>query len=402
MARKSTSNLRSEWHFDKEKPIKVSRISQASESPVIGGRDTSPSPPASIISVKSRREKVRDKKLRDLAAARNSKMGSKSIHTRGKSSDASIQNAKEPPAPKLSTIMVVVDMKPGGEDTPEEKKVAANDDTESVIEMPPESVLRLPGNPTPPTSTETSPSQQYGFDTRTSLTRRREWQVNREQDRKKREAAALAKAQLRQLAASGAYGGMDVADPEREIMRLYEAYREQRLREMENRVRRLEKNGDVWLQALIPMLENMDTNAVNASGQPRRPSLKDDDSVRDWASDDEANVGAENLKRASQRRKLVRRASLSRERMLEELMRREERDMLDNYDTGSGSTQDTSGMGSIEPLMRELAGGQATNANGMTAKTAPRMARQSSGSGTRGTPAIPMKARNSTNSVRVS
>ncbi|KAJ3496018.1 hypothetical protein NLG97_g2965 [Lecanicillium saksenae] len=411
VARKSTSNLRSEWQADKEVAARQSRVTQIADSPVIN-RDESPSPPASIISVKSRREKVRDKKLRDLAAARGSKLGNKASHSQLKGdAPTPTSKAKSAPAdnsassgPKLTGIMVVVDMKPGSEETNEELSAAAtanDDDTESVIEMLPEPVMKLP---TPPTSTETSPAQKHGFDTRTSLTRRREWQTSRAQERQKREANAVAKAQLRQLAASGTYAaGLDASsDPEREIFRLYEAYREQRLHDMETRVRRLEKNGDVWLRALIPMLEDVNNNSKLAgagSNNSRRPSLKDDESTRDWASDDEtAAANVDRLQRASAKRKLIRRASLSRERMLEELMRREERDMLDDYDEQQRAKADASGMGSIEPLMRELAGGlpktTATTAT-TTSNTAtprarpPRTARKLSDDA----PPIPLRAR---------
>ncbi|KAJ2980926.1 hypothetical protein NQ176_g2345 [Zarea fungicola] len=217
VARKSASNLRAEWQADKEQPGRQSRVTQITDSPIIDSREHSPSPPSSIISVKSRREKVRDKKLRDLAAARSSKFSSMASPATANEGDKSVQdNAKTKPAsapdtdsgPTISTIMVVVDVKPEGDDSPEATVVASNDDAGSVIEMLPEPVVKLPEttkgscNPTPPTSTETSPSQRHGFDTRTSLTRRREWQTNRELERKKREAAAVAKAQLRQLAAS--------------------------------------------------------------------------------------------------------------------------------------------------------------------------------------------------------
>lgn len=395
MGRKSTSNLRSEWQADKAAVVaRQSRVIQITDSPVIG-RERSVSPPASIISVKSRREKVRDKKLRDLAAARSAK-GGKASQTNTKDT-AKADVTTDDSGPKLSTIMVVVDMKPDCEEEDDQAN-NANDDTESVIEMLPEPVMKvasssITGNPTPPASTETSPSQQHGFDTRTSLTRRREWQTSRQLDRKRRETTAAAKAQLRQLAASGTYGGMDITDPEMELFRLYETYREQRLRDMEHRVSRLERNGDVWLQALIPMLEDMNGKTNDAIAQARRPSFKDDE--RDCASDDETSGNAERRNRATQRRNLIRRASLSRERMLEELMRREERDMLDIYENEVGATKDTTGMGSIEPLMRELAGGlpnsgaAATNARPMTA------------SRTKNLPPLPLRQKASNPSVRV-
>ncbi|KAJ6786977.1 hypothetical protein PWT90_04110 [Aphanocladium album] len=419
VARKSTSNMRSEWQADKEAAVRQSRVTQVADSPVIN-RDESPSPPASIISVKSRREKVRDKKLRDLAAARTSKLSNKPSLPQLKGSDqATASKMRVAPAvnsissgPKLTNIMVVVDMKPDSDEKAQEPSAAAaakDDDTESVIEMLPEPVMKLP---TPPTSAETSPAQKHGFDTRTSLTRRREWQTSRAQERQKREANAVAKAQLRQLAASGTYAaGLDASsDPEREIFRLYEAYREQRLHDMEARVRRLEKNGDVWLRALVPMLEDVNNNSklsaasAAAAANGRRPSLKDDESIREWASDDEtAAANVDRLQRASARRKLIRRASLSRERMLEELMRREERDMLDAYDDKHKANADASGMGSIEPLMRELAGGLSENnsidsgSNTATPRARSRASRKLSADA----PPIPLRVRPSNGIMRV-
>ncbi|KAM3511808.1 hypothetical protein MY11210_004563 [Beauveria gryllotalpidicola] len=353
LSRKSTSNLRSQWQAGQETPARASKATQITGSPV-SDRGTSPSPPASILSVKSRREKVRDKKFRDLAAVRSSKMGSSSLTTAKGSDPTNAPLAKDKPAPaanaqtgpKLSTIMVVVDMYPYDEAADQVYGAPPTDDHGPVVELRPESAATTP--PTPPASTETSPLQKHGFGTtRTSLTRRRGWQISREQECKKRESNAAAKTQLRQLTASNPYEVMPITDPEREILYLYEAYREQRLRDMESRVRRLERNGDLWLRALHPMLEDVRSNSNGLH----------DDNIRDWASDDAAAAGAttsiDRLTRASQRRRLIRRASLSRERMLEEMVRREERDTLDH----DGQHPDVSGMSAIEPLMRELAGG---------------------------------------------
>ncbi len=319
------------------------------------------------MSVKSRREKVRDKKLRDIAAARSSKLGRSPSTTTVKGADQPTQakaEGKSAPTtdaqtgPKLSTIMVVVDLKPDGETANNESSATKKNDAEPVVEMLPESGTKLP---TPPTSTETSPLQKHGFDTRTSLTRRREWQTGREHERKKREANAIAKAQLRQLAAaSGTPGSRAITDPECDSLQLYDAYREQRLRDIESRVRRLERSGDVWLRALIPMLEDVNKSSTSSRAvtPSRRQSIARDDesNPRDCASDDETTAtSADRLGRAAQRRQLIRRASLSRERMLEELMRRE---ALDN-DNEEAQHLDVSGMGCIEPLMRELASGHA-------------------------------------------
>ncbi|TQV93244.1 hypothetical protein IF1G_07822 [Cordyceps javanica] len=369
VSRKATSSPRFERQADRETVTMQPRVTQVTESPVI---NRSPSPPASITSVKSRREKVRDKKLRDIAAARSSKMGKMQSPATAEVTDSRpLPMANSESGPKLSTIMVVVDMQPADEAASKESATTAPEDARSDEETRPESLMTLP---TPPTSNETSPAQKHGFDTRTSLTRRREWQISRDQGRKQPEVAA-AGAKVGQssgalVAPRTSHGGMAVTEPERKILHLYEAYREQRLRDMESRVRRLERNGDLWLRALVPMLEdvrNSSTGAVMATGTaPHRLPGLEEESLRDCASDDEttgtAAVGAttnvDRLARASQRRRLIRRASLSRERMLEELMRREERDLV-HQQHQPHQQPDVSGMGSIEPLMRELAGGGA-------------------------------------------
>ncbi|OAA40160.1 hypothetical protein BBO_06218 [Beauveria brongniartii RCEF 3172] len=397
LSRKSTSNLRSEWQAEQERPTRASRATQATGSPV-SDRGTSPSPPASILSVKSRREKVRDKKFRDLAAVRSSKTGNSSL-TNAKGSDPSnalLAKDKSVPVvnnqtgPKLSTIMVVVDMNPDDEAADQVYGTPTTDDHGPVVELRLESAATTP--PTPPASTETSPLQQHGFDTtRTSLTRRREWQTSREQERKQRESNAATKTQRRQRSTSSPYEVVPITDPEREILYLYEAYREQRLRDMESRVRRLERNGDLWLRALHPMLEDVRSSSTGLH----------DDNIRDWASDDGgtgagATTSIDRLTRASQRRRLIRRASLSRERMLEEMVRREERDTLDH----DGQHPDVSGMSAIEPLMRELAGGGGEQPErSAPPRTRPRPAatRQLSGD----VPPMPLRPRPVGSSVRV-
>ncbi|KAM3497714.1 hypothetical protein MY10362_008943 [Beauveria mimosiformis] len=397
LSRKSTSNLRSEWQAEQPRPTRASRATQVTGSPV-SDRGTSPSPPASILSVKSRREKVRDKKFRDLAAVRSSKTGNSSLPNAKGSDPSNALSAKDKsvPAvnnqtgPKLSTIMVVVDMNPDDEAADQVYETPPTDDHGPVVELRPESAATTP--PTPPASTETSPLQKHGFDTtRTSLTRRREWQTSREQERKRRESNAAAKTQRRQRSTSSPYEVVPITDPEREILYLYEAYREQRLRDMESRVRRLERNGDLWLRALHPMLEDVRSSS----------SRLHDDNIRDWASDDGgAGAGAttsiDRLTRASQRRRLIRRASLSRERMLEEMVRREERDTLDH----DGQHPDVSGMSAIEPLMRELAGGgdeQPERSAPPRTRPRPAATRQLSGD----VPPMPLRPRPVGSSVRV-
>lgn len=375
MARRSASNLRGEFQYEKERSNRQSKTTLISQNPVVANQDEPqprPSPPSTAVQKKSRKDKVREKKLRDMETARSSKLSLLLNDEKDGIDNKTSEEAIEQPAPtqkhtsqpSLCPIMVVVDVKP---DTPTEDPPPSPEPEQIPRSPEPLAVQRTEagkadalvyaGNPTPPASTDNSPAQKFGFDTRTSLTRRREWNANREQERKKREASAVARAKLQQLAAAGAYGGgMDTVtpDPEQEILRLYEAYREHRLRDMERRVRRLERNGDVWLRALLPVLENMNQKGieagVNASNLARDAGEKDLDS-RDCASDDEGT--AERTCRVSERKRhLARRASLSQGRMLEELMRQEKQ-----RDARDSQVEDASGMGSIEPLMRELATG---------------------------------------------
>jgi hypothetical protein len=140
-------------------------------------------------------------------------------------------------------------------------------------------------------------------------------------------------------------GGISQAD--KEVMRLYEAYREHRLRDMERRLRRLERNGDIWLQALVPVLDNMNQTMAAANEQP----LQD---FRDWASDDETSGTARRSGGDVEKRRLTRRSSLSQGRLLEKLTGHGFDD--DTWSDSVSRSDDASGLGTIEPLMRELAG----------------------------------------------
>jgi hypothetical protein len=159
---------------------------------------------------------------------------------------------------------------------------------------------------------------------------------------------AMARVKAQQLASGGVtYEKGAIAQPDREVMRLYEAYREHRLRDMERRLRRLERNGDIWLQALVPVLDNMNRTMEAANEQPL-------DDLRDWASDGETSVTAEKSGRKAEKRRLNRRASLSQGRLLEKMTGRSYEE--DAWSDSLSRSDDTSGFGTIEPLMRELAG----------------------------------------------
>lgn len=141
---------------------------------------------------------------------------------------------------------------------------------------------------------------------------------------------------------------------DKQILRLYESYHENRLLDVERRIRRLERNGDVWLRALVPVLDDMSRNikTINPSLNTNKFTDMED---RGWASDDD--VSAERKARSTRRNKATtRRASLSRGRIAAGLIG--EKMMSDDSewsDTMSRS-DDVSGLGMIEPLMKELAG----------------------------------------------
>ncbi|KAK8089951.1 hypothetical protein PG997_004912 [Apiospora hydei] len=110
-----------------------------------------------------------------------------------------------------------------------------------------------------PTTDRSSSSSQLSFVTgsdRISLHRRRERRTQREQARRAREIAQASSEQLsqRQQQVPQASG---MPPRERDLMRKYDDLREQRHRDMEKRLRRLERNGDVWIQSLVPLMEGL-------------------------------------------------------------------------------------------------------------------------------------------------
>jgi hypothetical protein len=131
---------------------------------------------------------------------------------------------------------------------------------------------------------------------------------------------------------------------EKEVLRRYEAYREYRIREMERRVRRLERNGDVWLRALVPVLDNLNRTLANSNDD--KPSK-----AQGWVSDeDQSQLEKPTPIRPSSRGRMMTRTGTSEREFLEQLVRTRE-----ELEAGSTS-DDMSGFDTIEPLMRELAG----------------------------------------------
>ncbi|KAL7816626.1 hypothetical protein V8C26DRAFT_85744 [Trichoderma gracile] len=293
-----------------------------------------PSRPSTAGSIQSRRDKVREKKRRDMEAVRNAK-ALKDLQRRqsvdqqngheggGQSHDASgnmqqpLSNAKvqeEDGRPRMSSIntlcpvVVVVDLQPSP---------GLPDDKSAQKASPPPSPLPMP-----------SPSPD-----------KNQMRISRDID------SELYLQQKRNM--------MD-----EQILRLYDSYHENRLRDVERRIRRLERNGDVWLRALVPVLDDMSRNlkSIQPSSRINRDADANGDG-RGWASDDEVSgASAERKARSTKRAKTpTRRASLSRGRIMAGLIGRR----LASDDSGSDTmsrSDEVGGLGIIEPLMRELAG----------------------------------------------
>ncbi|KAL6691813.1 hypothetical protein J3F84DRAFT_397337 [Trichoderma pleuroticola] len=276
-----------------------------------------PSRPSTAGSIQTRREKVRDKKRRDMEAARALKelQRRKSEDERKEHEDGeqSRDNAdaheeiERPQASSLNTlipIVVVVDLQPSP-GLPEDK-------SGQKVSSPPSS------------SHSSSPDMS-------------QLRLSRDMD------SELYLQHKRNL--------MD-----KQILRLYDSYHENRLRDVERRIRRLERNGDVWLRALVPVLDDMSRN-IKTSSRISKAAHADGEG-RGWASDDEvSSAGAERKARSAKRTKTsTRRASLSRDRIVAGLIGGK----LASDDSESSDTMsrgdEVSGLGIIEPLMRELAG----------------------------------------------
>lgn len=279
--------------------------------------------PPTLASATSRKDRVRDRKKRDIEALKNAKQ-------RQEQSEA---EEVDEPKYQLSPIRVVVNWEP---DQPSAELPLTPSHTESsqpsgtkdeFTTLPPPMTST---HPTPPLSPITPAKKHANLD-RTSLSRRREWKATREQERKSKETRAAVRQRARELA-SGQSDDLDDSPQtlDREILRLYEAYREHRFRDMERRVRRLEKNGDVWLRALVPVLDNLN-HSIEAEGLHDRAYFSDEEP----AQKHKATVP-------------IRRANSS-----HKTLREEELEHRNGDDDGEF---DSDGLDTIEPLMRELAG----------------------------------------------
>ncbi|KAF4965324.1 hypothetical protein FSARC_6870 [Fusarium sarcochroum] len=344
-------------------------------------------PASEVKSSQSRRDKVRDKKKRDMEAA-SLKRRSMIFNPPESGPESEKETMKElaednteqpPPLPlrspqrqSMCPIMVVANVKPspppssGLPESPVKpssthsepiKLISKSKASESAPKrgeegtssrpISPSPVSYMNEFPTPPQSGHSSPTHKEGSQDRTSLSRRREWNAARERERKRGEAVSNMSPRPRgRRLASAKEEAEDNKVPavEKEVLRRYEAYREYRIREMERRVRRLERNGDVWLRALVPVLDNL--NRTLAHTQDEKPAR-----AQGWVSDDErSRFPSSSQMRPSSRGRMMARAGTSEKEFLEQLVKAKA-----ELEAGSVS-DDMSGFDTIEPLMRELAG----------------------------------------------
>ncbi|KAK8873783.1 hypothetical protein PGQ11_004297 [Apiospora arundinis] len=234
---------------------RLSGVPPGADRPVHGD---DPVQPMAEGSVQSRRDRVRMKKQKDLTGATSSLApGSSGISPEspvlGRLQKAeSSGDSKESPSvgrtssdiPATQPVVPTVLKDPAGTTA-----VAGN---LARAEKP------LGEGPSPPTTDHSSTSSQLSFVTgsdRISLHRRRERRTQREQARRAREVAQASSEQLSQQRQTPQVP--ERPSPERDLLRRYDDLREQRHRDMEKRLRRLERNGDVWLQTLLPLMEGI-------------------------------------------------------------------------------------------------------------------------------------------------
>lgn len=395
-ASKSSPVLVREFATMTPKKRETTPVTVITQSPLIGTeRRKSPTP--SARSTQSRREKVRARKLKDLEAARNVVQRRQSEQSQASDAQSiptppaksvlrpksirmdSLPMQERPQSPTMSSIMVVADVHPSPPLTrestlvqeitgrpqtpPRSSKSISGGDTASKRDASLNSNACVNGsnNPTPPQSDGSgggSPPHRRSSMDRTSLSRRREWNESREKERKEREQlrkAQAIRAKARQLGINQEEpeGNSKLLPMEQDVLRRYEAYREYRIREMERRVRRLERNGDVWLRALVPVLDNLNRTLANVQQEQPKQSPSQ---AQGWVSDDstggsqDARGRSLGYRRQQVARDKAARRGTSERQFLEQLVK--QRDEL----AGGSNSDDMSGFDTIEPLMRELAG----------------------------------------------
>ncbi|KAH8169766.1 hypothetical protein LIA77_10310 [Sarocladium implicatum] len=353
-------------------------------------------PPETPLSANSRRERVRKLKQRDMATLRQSaetKGDTTSRPHTAMGTESTDPTARYAPINTLSPIMIVTSIEPV-EASP--RKMAWNDRKPKGLGITPPSSgyickvekhpvngkdsgagepsttksLTIPQarrakaraslsplsakkscNPTPPLSPARSPRRANSLLDRTSLSRRREWNASRNKARRVQDVVEAVKSKIQDAARNAeSVDEVDAARRDQAFLKLYEAYREHRLRDMERRVRRLERHGDVWMRALVPVLDNLN-RSITSGHQPSKIPEE-----QGWRSDDEPEV----LRRGRSKHRSLPILSKGKQPYTADYQGQGRADLDDEEEEEEEEENprdsDDSGLDTLEPLMRELAG----------------------------------------------
>ncbi|KAG6017694.1 hypothetical protein E4U41_004167 [Claviceps citrina] len=258
---------------------------------VAADHDTDDGRPSTAGSATSRTAVVRERKRRDVEAMRHAKLkeqlGRERVgggiaqrpppmraHVSSEGGEATPAAATPGPTLTLCSLMVVMDVKPAYDTEPEPEPELDQARDSSETRAPRGSTTKPKGHSSP-------------------------WMTAiRDQERRAREAVMAAQATEPQpLDPGGATydtaAGTRPAD-EKEVLRLREAYRDrdQRLRDMERRLRRLEleSNGAVWLQALVPVLDGMNRRSLLGTAAAAAAAAADEE--QESRKGEDVGVGA--------------------------------------------------------------------------------------------------------------
>jgi len=238
-----------------DRPAKQGSAAEVPQ-PNRASRGTTP-PKIRLDERKSRRERVREKKRRDIEASRSSHSSRASTPRRKTENTVSSPTSTSVssgdgesmiiPAsicgPSEVATIVVPDVKPP---TPIEcSKIIA----QPPAPMRPRDKITLVATstedePSPPTTSQRGSDQDGEEETEPAWERKREGRQERGRESE------------------------DDGPPSASIQRRgtlktsYEVQRELRMHDMERRMRRLERNGDIWLRAIVPMLNNLNQTLV--------------------------------------------------------------------------------------------------------------------------------------------
>ncbi|KAH8886825.1 hypothetical protein GQ53DRAFT_338744 [Thozetella sp. PMI_491] len=149
---------------------------------------------------------------------------------------------------------------------------------------------------------------------RISLSRRREWAAQREQQRAEAEVLARAQAEakvarhVQTQTSPGLHADTRTAS-HRDLARQYDVLREARERDLEARLARLEQSGDTWMATMLPLFEKLnqsltriyDSDAAPASTQVESPSSWEDLRRQELAEDYRARQEHERRKMRDRR-----------------------------------------------------------------------------------------------------